>query len=173
MKSKFTEDQRLTMSERARIARLEVGRRTKDLIVGFIADSPVPLTINEVNELYFRERKKPLERGYLGTLLNKLVEDGELKMRFETKDETAVSSHQGSAARLYGTGKSIKADRNDGPPFVTGFRATKWTPKKKKKKKAQASSTKPVSASASTESLGAMIAELEATVAKIKNSIGL
>lgn len=86
------------LADKARETRIRIGNETKAKLRAVISEADVPLTINEINELLFRTYGKAMSRVHLRTVLQQLVESGEIKSRYESEAERLVQT-QGARGR--------------------------------------------------------------------------
>ena len=163
---------KMTLEElriKARDARLSVGAETKRRIIECIAESNVPLTINEINHLMSNKFGRSVSRQHLRIVLQDIVNEKKIFGRFETSAEKSLrgGAARGNDALLFGTAETIDTVRQQ-LPFKTRYKAIYKTKSKKAAKPELTVDALIESIVADrTRKLVSRVAELEAKLAKI------
>lgn len=94
----------------------DVGRKTADAIYQIVVDSPVPLTINEINALFKEKTGRPISREYMRARLEQLEAVGKIASRVETLEEMDLRKDaRGGASRLFFSDRARQSTRTQLP----------------------------------------------------------
>lgn len=158
----------------------DIGRKTADAIHQIVVDSPVPLTINEINALFKEKTGRPMSREYMRARLEQLEAVGKITSRTETLDEVSLRSDaRGGAARLFYTEHTPQSVRTQLPNVPqAALRSVRQHNRKKQQRRAKKAATSNYTTDSlakaldvlygdRTAALQARIKELEARLSQI------